>query len=70
MTLVGLVPPLCDNGSMLVDGGYGEFALPHSSMRFLRSRCSVDNLPVSCGKKPLYLLVLTLLGIHDVVHGC
>ena len=24
MTLVGLVPPLCDNGSMLVDGGYSE----------------------------------------------
>jgi len=22
MTLVGLLPPLCDNGSMLVDGGY------------------------------------------------
>lgn len=25
MTLVGLLPPLCDNGSMLVDGGYGQF---------------------------------------------
>ncbi len=24
MTLVGLLPPLCDNGHMLVDGGYGE----------------------------------------------
>lgn len=22
MTLVGLLPPLCDNGNMLVDGGY------------------------------------------------
>jgi len=22
MSLVGLVPPLCDNGNMLVDGGY------------------------------------------------
>jgi lysophospholipid hydrolase len=22
ITLVGLLPPLCDNGSMLVDGGY------------------------------------------------
>jgi len=22
MTLVGLLPPLCDNGQMLVDGGY------------------------------------------------
>ena len=24
MTLVGLLPPLCDNGNMLVDGGYRE----------------------------------------------
>jgi hypothetical protein len=24
MTLVGLLPPLCDNGNMLVDGGYGK----------------------------------------------
>lgn len=26
MTLVGLLPPLCDNGNMLVDGGYSEFS--------------------------------------------
>lgn len=25
MTLVGILPPLCDNGNMLVDGGYREF---------------------------------------------
>lgn len=25
MTLVGLLPPLCDNGSMLVDGGYSAW---------------------------------------------
>lgn len=24
MTLVGLLPPLCDNGQLLVDGGYSE----------------------------------------------
>ena len=24
MTLVGLLPPLCENGNMLVDGGYCE----------------------------------------------
>lgn len=24
MTLVGLLPPLCENGGMLVDGGYRE----------------------------------------------
>lgn len=28
MTLVGLLPPLCDNGSMLVDGGYSEYSVP------------------------------------------
>jgi predicted acylesterase/phospholipase RssA len=26
MTLVGLLPPLCDNGDMLVDGGYSKSA--------------------------------------------
>lgn len=26
MTLVGILPPLCDNGNMLVDGGYCEFS--------------------------------------------
>lgn len=31
MTLVGLLPPLCDNGSMLVDGGYID-NLPVSTM--------------------------------------
>jgi lysophospholipid hydrolase len=24
MTLVGLLPPLCENGNMLVDGGYSK----------------------------------------------
>lgn len=24
MTLVGLLPPLCDNGQLLVDGGYSK----------------------------------------------
>ncbi|KAF5392468.1 hypothetical protein D9757_002292 [Collybiopsis confluens] len=31
MTLVGLIPPLCDNGSMLVDGGYVD-NLPVAAM--------------------------------------
>ncbi|CEL53820.1 hypothetical protein RSOLAG1IB_06601 [Rhizoctonia solani AG-1 IB] len=31
MTLVGLLPPLCDNGTMLVDGGYVD-NLPVSTM--------------------------------------
>jgi hypothetical protein len=28
MSLVGLLPPLSDNGNMLVDGGYSEFSVP------------------------------------------
>ncbi|KAG9019301.1 phosphatidylcholine and lysophosphatidylcholine phospholipase [Tulasnella sp. 427] len=32
MTLVGLLPPICDNGNMLVDGGYLD-NLPVSTMR-------------------------------------
>jgi hypothetical protein len=27
MSLVGLVPPLSDNGRVLVDGGYGKFTI-------------------------------------------
>ncbi len=25
MSLVGLLPPLCDNGNLLVDGGYRKY---------------------------------------------
>jgi hypothetical protein len=25
MTLIGLLPPLCENGNMLVDGGYSKW---------------------------------------------
>lgn len=46
MSLVGLVPPLSDNGRVLVDGGYGKFiiclGLVHPVHAF-----PVDNLPVS-----------------------
>lgn len=46
MSLVGLVPPLSDNGRVLVDGGYGKFIVClnpiHSVHTFI-----VDNLPVS-----------------------
>lgn len=30
MTLVGLLPPLCDNGQLLVDGGYSEYHINHN----------------------------------------
>ena len=46
MSLVGLVPPLSDNGRVLVDGGYGKsiirLRLAHPIHAF-----TVDNLPVS-----------------------
>lgn len=35
MTLVGLLPPICDNGKMLVDGGYGELAFSMVSSTLL-----------------------------------
>ena len=44
MTLVGLLPPLCDNGSMLVDGGYSRWL--HSQPRFRADLFAVDNLAV------------------------
>ena len=46
MTLVGLVPPLCDNGSLLVDGGYRKSISPNSAIIVLTKFHSVDNLPV------------------------
>ena len=45
MTLVGLLPPLCDNGKLLVDGGYSEFSRP--SFPLMPNFLLVDNLPVS-----------------------
>jgi len=47
MTLVGLLPPLCDNGHLLVDGGYSAsrvFLPCHVELTCLHA---VDNLPVS-----------------------
>ena len=44
MTLVGLLPPLCDNGSMLVDGGYSRWLRQQS--RFRANLFAVDNLAV------------------------
>ena len=44
MTLVGLLPPLCDNGSMLVDGGYSRWL--HQQPRTCADLITVDNLAV------------------------
>ena len=44
MTLVGLLPPLCDNGHMHVDGGYSEHLVSYA--RLMLKKFSVDNLPV------------------------
>ena len=44
MTLVGLLPPLCDNGSMLVDGGYSRWLYQLS--RTHANPLAVDNLAV------------------------
>ncbi|KAH6916678.1 hydrolase [Coprinopsis sp. MPI-PUGE-AT-0042] len=56
MTLVGLLPPLCDNGSLLVDGGYLD-NLPVSAMSSMGASaifaCDVgavdDNSPRNLG---------------------
>jgi len=45
MTLVGLLPPLCDNGSLLVDGGYSRYFA--SVLHIITNTFAlVDNLPV------------------------
>ena len=46
MSLVGLVPPLSDNGRVLVDGGYGKCTLCLHSISSAHA-FTVDNLPVS-----------------------
>lgn len=50
MTLVGLLPPLCDNGSLLVDGGYSKRSILSLYYHRLKtmSIIAVDNLPVIC----------------------
>jgi hypothetical protein len=37
MSLVGLLPPLCNNGGMLVDGGYGLSLSLFTSLPYLTS---------------------------------
>ncbi len=44
MTLVGLLPPLCDNGHMHVDGGYSEHLVSYTGL--MLKKFLVDNLPV------------------------
>lgn len=51
MTLAGLLPPLCDNGGMLVDGGYSTLGVCLSIFFLFTDHVStVDNLPVSTAK--------------------
>lgn len=47
MTLVGLLPPLCDNGNLLVDGGYSKDSIITGESRSDIITLVVDNLPVS-----------------------
>lgn len=50
MTLVGLLPPLCHEGHMLVDGGYSEWHR-RSMKAYAELRSIVDNLPVSSSRR-------------------
>lgn len=46
MTLVGLLPPLCDNGNMLVDGGYSKSNIILNISNYGSFVMIVDILPV------------------------
>lgn len=46
MTMVGLLPPLCENGHLLVDGGYSKFQVVSTAFS-MAYRLPVDNLPVA-----------------------
>jgi len=68
MSLVGMVPPLSDNGRVLVDGGYGKFiiclGLVHPVYAF-----TVDNLPVSTmmqfGASTVFAVDVGSVSAHD-----
>jgi len=56
MTLVGLLPPLCDNGQLLVDGGYSEYLVRRRFGVVQLTMFVVDNLPVCLEKDYIELL--------------
>lgn len=56
MTLVGLLPPLCDNGQLLVDGGYSKHLVHRWFVVVELTMFVVDNLPVGLESKFVELL--------------
>jgi len=56
MTLVGLLPPLCDNGQLLVDGGYSKYLIRRRFGVVQLTMSVVDNLPVCLEKNYVELL--------------
>lgn len=52
MTLVGLLPPLCDNGNMLVDGGYSRRTVYQKSKK-LKTNLSSAQLTIYQYVSPL-----------------
>lgn len=66
MTLVGLLPPLCDNGNLLVDGGYRRY---HTfQMTFL---LIIPQSTTFLSVQLLYTktMLITQTGVIDVLYG-
>jgi hypothetical protein len=68
MTLVGLLPPLCDNGNLLVDGGYSKW-MPNSYPSTLLISVAVDNLPVLSCSLVIRPALNGIPGINNVFSG-
>ena len=67
MTLAGLLPPLCDNGGMLVDGGYSTSVAYADENVVADYRSLVDNLPVSIIDLSQLSVLEISIGLDDVL---
>lgn len=72
MTLAGLLPPLCDNGGVLVDGGYSMSGNVNSLKNWSLIMPTVDNLPVGhefTFRCVQWLTGFRFAGYHNDVNG-
>ncbi|CCM03650.1 uncharacterized protein FIBRA_05794 [Fibroporia radiculosa] len=70
MTLVGLLPPLCDNGNMLVDGGYID-NLPVSTMMGMGASAVIASDVGSASRyRPVIVSSVKTLEEAKVAPGC
>lgn len=66
MTLVGLLPPLCDNGNLLVDGGYRRYhTFSMTLLLIMPQSTTFQSVQFFYAKT----LLTTQTGVIDVLYG-